>query len=195
MATKGEQTRRRLLDLAVEGFATAGYQATTVSAIARRAGLTPAAAYAYFPGKAELFEAAVDVDAAALIEEAWARLAPGPPRDRLLGLLAGLVDGLERHPLARRVLAGREPDAAGRLLGLPALARLRETTAAELAAGQQAGTVRPDVEPATVALGLETVVLALLMALLQVAGADPDVVAARQASVVAVLEAALAPPR
>ena len=92
------------------------------------------------------------------------------------------------------MLAGREPDAAGRLLGLPALAQLRETTAAELSAAQQAGTVRADVEPAALALGLETVVLALLMALLQVAGADPDVVAARQASVVAVLDAALAPP-
>ena len=42
MPTNGEQTRRRLLELAVEAFATAGYQTTTVSAIARRAGLTPA---------------------------------------------------------------------------------------------------------------------------------------------------------
>jgi AcrR family transcriptional regulator len=194
VATKGEQTRRRLLELAVEAFATAGYQATTVSGIARRAGLTPAAAYAYFPGKAELFEAAVDADAAGLVDETMGRLPPGAPRDRLLGLISGLVDGLERHPLARRVLAGREPDAAGRLLGLPALERLRATTTAELADGQQAGTVRPDVDPAAVALGLETVVLALLMAVLQVGEAAPEAMAARRAAVIAVLDAALAPP-
>jgi AcrR family transcriptional regulator len=193
MPTKGEQTRRRLLELAVEAFATAGYQTTTVSAIARRAGLTPASAYAYFPGKAELFEAAVDADAAALVDEAMARLTPGPPRTRLLGLIAGLVEGLDRHPLARRVLAGREPDAAGRLLGLPALERLRETTAGELAAGQRAGTVRPDVDPRALALGLETVVLALLMASLQVGAADPDAMATRRGAVIAVLDAALAP--
>ena len=122
-----------------------------------------------------------------------ARLTPGPPRTRLLGLIAGLVEGLDRHPLARRVLAGREPDAAGRLLGLPALERLRETTAGELAAGQRAGTVRPDVDPRALALGLETVVLALLMASLQVGAADPDAMATRRGAVIAVLDAALAP--
>jgi AcrR family transcriptional regulator len=192
-ASKGERTRQRLLDLAVEAFATAGYQGTTVSAIARQAGLTPAAAYAYFPGKVELFEAAVDLDAAALVEEAFAQLPPGPPRTRLLSLVASLVDGLERHPLARRVMAGREPEVTGRLLGLPALVRVRQTTAAELAAGQEAGTVRADVDPHVLAMGLQTIVLALLMALLQVASADPDALAERQASVLAVLDAALAP--
>jgi AcrR family transcriptional regulator len=194
VGTKGEQTRRRLLALAVDAFATTGYQATTVSAIARQAGLTPAAAYAYFPGKAELFEAAVDTDAAGLVDEAMGRLPAGEPRDRLLGLIAGLVDGLERHPLARRVLSGREPETAGRLLGLPALERLRTTTTAELAAGQHAGTVRADVDPTAMALGLETLVLALLMAVLQVGEAEPGAMAARRGSVLAVLDAALAPP-
>lgn len=194
MATKGERTRQRLLECAIAAFAASGYQATSVSAIARAAGVTPAAAYAHFPAKTALFEAAVDADAATLLDEAMGGLAPGPPRDRLLALMAGLFEGLQHHPLARRVLAGREPEVTGRLLGLPALQRLRVTTAAELATGQRVGTVRPDVDPAALALGLETVVLALLMAMLQVGEPDPERIAARRASVVAVLDAALSTP-
>jgi AcrR family transcriptional regulator len=194
MATKGERTRQRLLEGAIAAFAASGYRGTSVSAIARAAGLTPAAAYAHFPAKAALFEAAVDADAGLLLDEAMGGLRPGPPRDRVLGLMARLLEGLPRHPLARSVLAGREPEITGRLLGVPALERLRATTAAELAAGQRAGSVRPDLDPATMALGLETVVLALLMALLQVGEPDPELTAARRASVVAVLDAALSPP-
>jgi AcrR family transcriptional regulator len=194
MVTKGERTRQRLLECAIAAFAVSGYRGTSVSAIARSAGVTPAAAYAHFPAKAALFEAAVDADAGTLLDEAMAGLRPGPPRDRVLGLMARLFEGLQRHPLARWVLAGREPEITGRVLGVPALERLRARTAAELAAGQRAGSVRSDLDPVAVALGLETVVLALLMALLQVGEPDPERTAARRASVVAVLDAALSPP-
>ena len=64
--TKGDRTRRRLLDLAVRRFAADGYRRTSVSDIARDADLTPAAVYAYFAGKEALFQAAVDADASAL---------------------------------------------------------------------------------------------------------------------------------
>ena len=40
---KGERTRRRLLDIAVQRFAADGFRRTSVSDIAREAGLTPAA--------------------------------------------------------------------------------------------------------------------------------------------------------
>ena len=78
LATKGERTRLRLLELAIERFGERGYRATSVSEIARAAGLTQAAAYAYFPSKEALFDAAVDADAAPLVEEAEG----GPPRSR-----------------------------------------------------------------------------------------------------------------
>jgi AcrR family transcriptional regulator len=194
--SKGERTRRRLLELAVTRFAADGYRRTSVSAVAREAGLTPAAAYAYFPSKEALFAAAVDVDADALIHEALERVAGGSPvRERLVLVLAELRAALDRHPLARRVLAGREPEVTGRLLGLPALTALRETVAADLDAGRDAGTVRDDLDSPAVALGLQTIALALLMAQLQVeAVADPDEQEARIAAVLAVLDAALRPP-
>ena len=50
--TKGERTRRRLLELAVRRFADEGYRATSVSAIARDAGITQAAVYATRQGLA-----------------------------------------------------------------------------------------------------------------------------------------------
>ncbi len=192
--TKGERTRRRLLTLAISRFAVAGYRRTSVSEIARDAGLTPAAAYAYFTDKEALFVAAVDADAAGLVEEALAEVPDGPPRDRVLGLIAALVAGLDRHRLARRVLAGLEPEVTARLAELPALAQLRATAAAELRTGQEAGTVRRDVDPDALALGIETIVLAAVMTRLQTAAADPALLDARRDAVAAVLDAALRPP-
>jgi AcrR family transcriptional regulator len=193
MKAKGERTRARLLELAVDRFATAGYQRTSVSEIARQAGLTPAAAYAYFPNKTALFEAAVDADADALIDEATGGLGLGSARDRLLALVASLVTGVERHPLARRVLAGLEPNVMPRLLELPALVRLRALAVEELRAGQRSGAVRADVDPEALAVGLETIVLAVVMIRLQVVSPDEARFDARRRSVVAVLDAALRP--
>jgi AcrR family transcriptional regulator len=189
--TKGERTRDAVLERAVERFAADGYRATSVSAIARAVGITPAAAYAYFPNKTALFEAAVDADTAALVAEAARPLADLGPRERLLGMVAGLVGGLEQHPLARRVLSGQEPEVIGRLLELPALVALRRENAAVLAAGQRAGVVRADLDAGALALGLETVVLALLMAQLQVRDRDDHLAAARREAVIAVLDAAV----
>ncbi|MBK9972033.1 MAG: helix-turn-helix transcriptional regulator [Acidimicrobiaceae bacterium] len=49
--TKGERTRERLLRAAVDRFGSTGFRATSVSQLSRDAGLTPAAAYAYFDDK------------------------------------------------------------------------------------------------------------------------------------------------
>jgi AcrR family transcriptional regulator len=193
-AGKGERTRGRLLEIAIRRFAADGYRRTSVSAVAREAGLTPGAAYAYFEGKDALFEAAVDADADALISEALEATPPGDVRDRLVSLLAHLTEGLERHPLARRVLGGGEPEVLGRLLDLPALRSLRATTAAEIAAGQRDGNVRADLDPAQAALGLEAIVLALLMGQLMAGLGRAPLGEARRAAVLAVLDSALRPP-
>ena len=188
--TKGERTRARLLEVAVRRFAAEGFRRTSVAAVAEEAGVTPAAVYAYFPGKEGLFEAAVDADAAALISEASAgiddrELVSGEPR-----LLPALMESLERHRLARRVLAGQEPEVIDRLLSIPALLDLRQRLADALVAGQQAGAVRPDIDSKDIAVGLETLTLALLMAWLAV----PDIGEERQRGVEAIYRAVLQPP-
>jgi AcrR family transcriptional regulator len=166
--TKGELTRRQILSAAVARFGRHGYRATSVADIARDAGVGGSVPYAYFAGKEALFLAAVDEDAAAVIHEALAGAfeQPGLPdwRETLLGALLGAV---ERHPLARRLLAGLEPDVTARVLHIPALEDLRRLCAERLAADQRAGTVRPDVDPATMADGIVAIVMSLLMAVVQ----------------------------
>ncbi|MGQ0803369.1 MAG: TetR/AcrR family transcriptional regulator [Actinomycetota bacterium] len=188
---KGERTRTRLLEIAVRRFAADGYRRTSVSDIAREAGLTPAAAYAYFAGKEALFKAAVDADAAALIDKARAALPDAPIIERFGVLVATLVERLDEHPLARRVLAGQEPEVLGRLLDIPSLKEIVADNAEQLAAAQETGEVRADVDPVLLSEGLESIVLALLMAYLQ-AGVDPD--SRRAIAAFSVLDTALRPP-
>src|SRR5436190_16619626 len=146
--TKGERTRQALLDGAIERFAADGFRATSLADIARAANVTPAAAYAYFANKEALFTEAVDTDAARLIEGAVMPLLSAGFHDDWGKLLRALVDGLDHHPLARRLLAGLEPEFTERMLDIPALAELRKGLALVLAAGQQVGEVRPDIDHA-----------------------------------------------
>jgi AcrR family transcriptional regulator len=185
---KGDRTRRRLLDHAIARFAADGYRRTSVSDIARDAGLTPAGAYAYFAGKEALFVAAVDDDAGSLIDRARdARERASSVIDRLLAGIGALADGLDAHPLARRVLGGQEPEVVARLLELPSLGALRADIAEELRGAQAHGEVRRDIDAEDLALGIETIVLTLLMGIVQ-AGPPEE---ARQRGVTALLRAAL----
>ncbi len=193
MLSKGEQTRRLILRVAVDRFGRDGYRATSVADIARDAGMSGTAAYAYFPSKEALFLAAADGDAADLIHEALdGVLADDGPLDWAQLLLVTLVGATERHPLARRLLAGLEPEVTVRVLDIPALAELHKATAARLAREQLAGSVRADADPASLAEGLVGLVLALLMSVVQL---GPAAVEAYGAGIAAVLDAALSAPR
>jgi AcrR family transcriptional regulator len=191
VVTKGDRTRRRVLEIAIRRFAADGYRHTSVSDIAREAAITPATTYAYFANKEALFEAAVDADAAALIDETRERITGDTVRERWLPWLAVLVELVPKYPLAARVLSGREPEVLGRLLNLPSLQALNAELAADLREGQRAGEVRADIDPDALAVGMETFVLSILMAYLQ---ATPEGDDRRAAGVLAVLDAALTPP-
>jgi len=165
--TKGEQTRRRLLEIAVRRFAADGFRRTSVSDIAREAGLSPASAYAYFDSKEALFQAAVDLDAGALIDRARTAIADTPVAGREAVVLTELAGHVGEHPLAARVLSGQEPDVIDRVLDLPSLREFNAQIAADIAAAQLTGEVRADVDAVVMANGLEAIVLTLLMGFLQ----------------------------
>lgn len=191
--TKGERTRQALLDAAIARFGRDGYRGTSVAEIARDARLSGTAAYVYFPNKEALFVAAVDEDAAAVVDEGLASLSDAVDLDHWRGtLIFTLLSAVERHPLARRVLTGLEPEFTVRLITIPALEQLRKECADLIAAEQLEGKVRADIEPQQIANGLVTIVLSLLMSLLQT-GTDPATLLG--ADVAAVVEAALSPPR
>lgn len=177
--------------MAVRRFAADGFRRTSVSDIARDAGLTPAAVYAYFAGKEALFFEAVDADAASLIERSRTAAAGPSVRDRWLGFLGHLRINLGDHPLARRVMSGQEPEVIKRLLDLPSLAAVRAALIAELREGQGTGEIRSDVDAEVLAIGIETISLSVIMVQLQVGGVE-DV--SRVLGAVAVFDAALRSP-
>lgn len=172
--TKGERTRRRLLEIAISRFGAGGYRQTSVSEISREAGLTQAAVYAYFENKSDLFRHAVDEDAAALIGEATEQAAAIEPRQLIPALVLYLGGALERHPLTRRVLRGQEPDAIRQLIDLPAVHELGRTVAEALRRGQADGQLRDDLDAEVIGAGAEALCLGLTTTLAMADGATTE---------------------
>src|SRR5688572_30574030 len=113
--SKGAMTRQAILDAAIARFGRDGYRGTSVADIARDAGVGGTVAYAYFPSKEALFLAALDEDAAAVIEEGLTTVVGiGDVQDWRQRLIFSLVAAVEHHPLARRLLAGLEPEVTER---------------------------------------------------------------------------------
>jgi hypothetical protein len=106
-------------------------------------------------------------------------------------MMLNLIERLDFHPLARRILSGLEPDFTMRLIGIPALDQLRKGVAELMRSLQLTGEVRRDVEPDQMASGIVVIVISLLMTIVQTGGAGFDVIAA---DVEAVLDAATRPP-
>lgn len=165
---RGEQTRRTILEAAIVRFGRDGYRATSVADIARDADVGGTITYAYFPNKEALFLAALDEDAAEVIQEGVSSIFLDPdPRAWRETLIFTLLDAIERHPLARRVLSGLEPHVTARFLEMPALAELRTACAERLRAEQLTGLVRPDIDPVAVGSGAVVIIISLMMSILQ----------------------------
>jgi AcrR family transcriptional regulator len=189
--TKGAQTRQAILAAAIARFGREGFRSTSVADVARDAGVGGTVPYAYFPNKEALFLAALDEDAAGVIEEGLTSVLGNPDLEAWReALIFTLVAAVERHPLARRVLAGLEPDVTERVLDIPALAELRKACAERLRDEQLTGRIRPDIDTTVIANGVISVVLSLLMSVVQLGTATAAVYAD---DVVAVFEAALRP--
>lgn len=190
MTTKGERTQARLLAAAVNAFGATGFRATSVATIARAAGVSPPAAFTYWPSKEALFEAAVDADATAVIAELLGGIETSTDANPWLRLVDRLLAVVDRHPLALRVLAGHEPDIVDRVMELPAFDQLRGQLAELITAGQDVGAIRDDLDPKAASIGMETITIALVAWRLQLR-ASPS--RARQAGIAEVLMAAFRP--
>ncbi|MEN3273942.1 MAG: hypothetical protein V7636_2703 [Actinomycetota bacterium] len=189
--SKGERTQARILEAAIDRFGTNGFRPTSVAAVARDAGVSPAAPFAYWSSKEALFEAAVDSDARAVIGELLGGIGESDELAAWLNLANQLLDVLSRHPLARRVLAGQEPDVIDQVLEVSAFQDLRTLLTSVISADQQRGRIRADLDPAKAAIGMESLTLAMTMALLQLK--DP-LNREREAGVAEILLAAFRPP-
>lgn len=187
--TKGMRTRQRLLDEAVNAFAAAGYRDGTVSGICAAAGLSTTAAYAYFPGKDDLWRAAIAADLDRL--RSRVRQTPLDAARPFASAQLALVSALEHHPLTRRVLTEGTPDDLRLARDHPLFAETTRLIAGGLHQRQVDGTLAADRDPDLLALGVETISFSLLLTTLR-AGltGSPD----RVAGVLAVIHAALGGP-
>lgn len=189
---KGAQTRQAILRAAIARFGRDGFRATSLANIARDASVSGTAAYAYFPSKEALFLAAVDEDAAGVIHEGLSSILEQPDVHQWQEtLIFTLLEAVERHPLARRLLAGLEPEVTERVLGIPALEELRKALAERLRSEQVTGAVRADIDPVSIANGIVALVLAVLMSVVQVGESAAGTYAS---DVGAVFQAALRQP-
>ena len=188
---KGALTLQAILSAAIERFGRDGYRPTSVADIARDAGVGGTVAYSYFPNKEALFLAAVDEDAAGVIDEGFLRVFQNPEiQDWQSRLIVTLIEAVDEHPLARRLLAGLEPEVTARVLDIPALAEVRKVCSDRLRADQLTGGVRPDIDPDRIADGLVSIVLSVLMSVVQLGSA---ITAERAPDVLAVISAAIDP--
>jgi len=118
---RGEDTRRRILDTAIEVFAAVGYEAASTRILAERAGVNLPAIHYYFGSKEGLYRAAIehivreiDQRMAPVAERVAATLAHGTAtRENLLALLHDMLDAFTAlvvggaHLESRRLLFAR----------------------------------------------------------------------------------------
>lgn len=146
-----DERRRLILEGAQSVFANAGYADAGTDALARAAGVAPSAIYRYFPGKRDLYLAALR-DAAPRLLALWSergRAVPDPLEAiRLFGL--EYYDHLQgRSDYARlwfRALGEAEDPDVRSILAENFLAMV-EAVARLVAAAQEAGTARRDLDP------------------------------------------------
>jgi len=90
---KGDASRQRILDAAIELFSQKGYAGTGVQEIARRSGIEKAALYWHFGSKESLLAAVLDRTDAEFVDRVMKRVAKGQTSDERLDLF---VNGLMR---------------------------------------------------------------------------------------------------
>ncbi|GIJ37182.1 TetR family transcriptional regulator [Micromonospora andamanensis] len=152
-----QRNRQRLLEAAVRAFSQAGAE-VTLEQIARDAAVGIGTLYRHFPTREALVEAAYRNELERLCDSAAELLERLPPEAATRAWMDHFIDYLatkrEMADALRLVIAaGTNPFAQSRDRLLAAVARL-------LTAGAAAGTIRPDVDPGDVLVGLSGVSLA-----------------------------------
>jgi AcrR family transcriptional regulator len=169
MTERGSRTRSRLIVATTKVVQELGYTHATVRAIAQEAGVAEGTLYRHFPDKAALFFAAVleqNTPIIAWVSELPARAGRGSVEENLTECLRRLR-GLQEDVLPLELALRSDPELSRQrqqvLAGLPGgrLPGPPDFIAEYLTAEQSLGRLRPDVNPAQVAV----VALATLLGL------------------------------
>ncbi|WP_280267037.1 TetR/AcrR family transcriptional regulator [Nocardia wallacei] len=148
-----EQRREQIVEAAYEVFTEQGYRATTVSEIARRAGVGQGTVYRYFDSKVEILRevfdwsaqrgfTALDLEKLAAPVDSFDELAV-----RIDTVATALTDLVDRDPRLLKLLvveaSAADPELQQRVVGLEQM--LASRIADALATGIASGRVRADV--------------------------------------------------
>lgn len=146
----GAERRELLLVAARKQFARHGFHGAATAAIAREAGCSEAVLYRHFASKRDLLIATLEREIAERVAESRA-IAPPPGAvipDALPAVLRRLLDDPEMWITARLILLSiamtDDPEVGETMRGW--FGTVRAPLRAALAAGQEAGTVRNDVD-------------------------------------------------
>ena len=116
-----DETRRRILDAAVEVFAEAGYHDATMEDIVRASGTSKGAIYGHFPSKEDLFFVLIDALVARLLGSVERAIAGvSDPLLRADAALSSVLATFARHRSLARILliemAGGNPSVSRKVL-------------------------------------------------------------------------------
>jgi AcrR family transcriptional regulator len=155
----GAEAREQMLDVALAMFARQGIVETTLGAIAREAGVTPAMVHYYFKTRDQLLDVLIDERFLPLrteLGEVFTR--PGAePADALRAFAEALVATVDKHPWFAALWV-REVISEGGLLRQRIAERFGDAqkmaTIERIRTWQQEGKLNPELEPSLVFMSL-----------------------------------------
>jgi TetR/AcrR family transcriptional regulator len=157
--TQHGEPRALLLDVALLLFARQGIMETTLGAIAREAGVTPAMVHYYFKTRDQLLDVLIDERFVPLRAELGRAFADSEsePADALRAFVEGLVAVAEKHPWFATLWV-REVISEGGLLRQRIAERFgdanQRASIARIEAWQKEGKLNPHLEPSLLFISL-----------------------------------------
>jgi len=168
MARKSAEDRKaEILATALRLADELGPDRLTTNAVAQAVGLTQPGIFRHFPTKQALWHA-LAADISARLNAAWneALAASATPEGRIAALVQTQLNLIEAHPAIPAILFSRElrvENGALRQTFVGLMTTFHGILAGELARAREAGTVRPDLDPADGAVLLISLVQGLAM--------------------------------
>ena len=145
---RGAHTRDVILETAIDCFARSGYEGTSMSAVARTAGVAQPLMHYYFASKDDLWRGAVGKAFSEMLvqQELNHELKELDPVSALQVLIRRHISFLARHPNVAPLLASESQFATDRVhwLSDTFIAPLEEHLAKLIKLGQQDGRIRED---------------------------------------------------
>jgi AcrR family transcriptional regulator len=168
------RTRARLLDAGTEVFASDGFHAATVEAIAERAGFTRGAFYANFVDKSDLLLTLLEERSRAGLDVLTDQLAGEPSEQALPALVRWFGDRFSAPSPLDRALAEFAPVALADPVAADRMRRSFAATRARVAAMTVEGFADAGLELPVPAERFATMVIALVDGMAQLQRLDPD---------------------